>query len=175
MGFPCDIRHVEFQKQVTMEQPKFQFPLINVTKYAKSHYKKSGHFWYDIALCLHADSYGHFFGYDSYSKKTPQEESYRQRMTMSQLIIGKMLPIFNTYRIEETIKTASPQECYVTGCRFKGGRFNSPEEDKTLPEYEYWEAMLRAYLSVLSQTTAQELGYDNWEPFNEDNIPELKK
>lgn len=66
----------------------------------------------------------------------------------------------------------SPHESWKIGYYTKENGYNPTLKNETLPEWEYWEAVLRTHLSELCHMTATELGYDNWDVFKY-NIPEL--
>ena len=154
------------------------FKLINVAKYSKSHYSRTDSIWYDLALCLHADGYGPFFGYSHDSKRTPQEECFSERKGITSLIASRIRNNTNIFtndnRVSELISNISPDDCFRCGYYTKGHRFVS-SKDEDLPDYDYWEAVVRAHLSELSNTTCDQLGYDNWDLFQKNNIPELFK
>ena len=152
------------------------FTLINVVKYAKGHYLRTNCIWFDLALCLHADGYGPFCRYSEDIKLTPQEECCQSKRNISELILSRLRPYLNSNRIVEITRNASPEECWKVGfdCKGKGTMWDA-DANKDLPEYDYWEALVRAHLSELVSYTYDELGYENWDMFNLNSVPELKK
>ena len=155
----------------------YKFPLIDVVKYCKGHYARTGSIWYDMALCLwkNGQGYGPFHSYTEKSKYTPQEECFKERINITEIICDKIrkLQIAN-HRLQDVFRNISPQECWKVGYHVKGAWSIIRKPDTELPEYEYWEAVLRAHLSILSMTTAPELGYEDWKEFKGCNIPELR-
>ncbi len=125
-----------------------------------------------MALCLQADDYGPFFGY-SEGRKTPQEECIASRKDIALLVVKKVSKVMPQYRIETLFEDMSPTQSFRIGYQTKQSWLSKNEPE--LPEWEYWEAVLRVHLSALSDTTADDLGYENWSLFEGDNIPELKK
>lgn len=145
------------------------FPLINVIKYAKGHYKRTGDYWLDIARCLHADGYDKFWGL---AYMTPEAECFYQRNHLVNIIVNKLRPYIKDFRLEQIINHASPNFCWQINYYCKG---NSMQLEKDLPDYDYWKAILMAYLSEAIDMVCEDLGYANWDLFTKDNIPELKK
>lgn len=160
---------------------EYKFPLLSVIKYAKGWFKRSDSIWYDMALCLwdNGHGYGPYFGYNESSKKTPQEECFRERMNICENIICKLRPslVNKQFRLSEITKHISPQESWKVG--YYTMQSDSIWGNKNgYPEWEYWEAVLRAHLSEICIMTCNELGYTNEELHNlleGINIPELKK
>lgn len=160
------------------QKEKYQFPLIDVVLYTKGHYKRTGSIWYDMALCLwrNGEGYGPFYGYSEYTKLTPQEECYRERAGICDIIRSRVrkLIINQPFREEQIVHHISPEESWKVGYYTKSSQIPIYNKTQDLPEWEYWEAVLRAHLSELCHMTCHELGYDNWDNFV-CTIPELQK
>lgn len=155
---------------------EYKFPLIGVVKYAKNHLRRSDSIWYDVACCLwdNGQGYGPYHSYSDSSDLTPQQECYNERKTICLLIITKIQKLManKLFRMEEVIENASPENSWKVGYYTKQSHiFNQG----TLPEWEYWEAVLRAHLSILAYSTYYELGYENWDEFTAYEVPELTK
>lgn len=157
---------------------EYKFPLLDVVKYAKGHYNRTDSIWYDMALCLwdNGQGYGPYFGYSEHSTRTPQEECFRERANICENIIGKIRPLLvgKEYRLNELTRHTSPQESWKVGYYTKQSQYPF-RDDQELPDWEYWEAVLRAHLSELCHMAYYELGYENWDEFNGRTIPELQK
>lgn len=152
------------------------FKLINIAKYAKNHYNRTDSIWYDLALCLQADNYGPFFGYTN-EERTPQEECYRSPRDITELIVHRVEPLLSNrpHSRAELLRTISPQDCWKVGYEVKSHWDNDDKSQDELPNYDYWEAVVRAYTSQLSMMTHDELGYSDWSEFEKANVPQLKK
>ena len=153
---------------------KKPFPLVNIAKYSKNHYQYTGNIWYDLALCLQADDYGPYFGHSHKPGITPQEECFNHRKIIAELIVSKLQPYIPQHRQTDLLGDISPQDCWRVGYYTNLYPY-SPTVQKISPEYEYWQAVVRAHLSIIALTSYEELGYDNWDKLEECNIPELQK
>lgn len=153
---------------------EYKFPLIDVVLYTKNHYKRSDSIWYDMAQCLWKDGqgFGPFHSYTENEKRTPQEECFYNRIGICNIICTRVRKLLKNkqWRIDQLFETISPQECWKVGYYTKDNSSVCWPAEK-LPEYEYWEAVLRAHLSILSQMTAEELGYYDWSQF----VPTIKE
>ncbi len=155
------------------ENFNYKFPFIHVCKYAKNHYQPTDSIWYDIGLCLLKDAGIQVFGYNE--NKTPQEECFYERRHIVNIIIKRILPLIKEFRGEELLKHASPEDCWKIGYYTKGNTIHKRANEQLLPEYDYWEAILRAYLAELRFLTYTDLGYDNINFLDVEKIPELIK
>ena len=150
--------------------------IINVVKYAKNHYQRTDNIWYDLALCLQADGYGPFFGWSNNPNKSPQEECFNNRRQLTMLIIDKLMPYIKSFRFREIITNTSPNDSWRVGYHTKSsGSFWANKKIDQLPDYDYWQALVMAYLSEMTFTCCEDLGHFSWNLFNGCNIPELKK
>lgn len=141
------------------QTPIKPFPLTHVALYAKNWYKRTDNIWADLSLCLEADG---FVGYDGYE--------HRERCNMALLIYHKVMPLLPANRFDEFIRSISPQECWKVGFYTKDHTWYSKSK---FVEYEYWQAVVMTLLSMICSMEASYLGLDK-ETFKP-TIPELKK
>lgn len=153
----------------------YKFPLIGVVKYAKNHLKRTDSIWYDMACCVWNDGqgYGPFYSYTEDDEYTPQQRCYWERKNICLLIITKIEKVIRNEHIkQQIIEHTAPENGWKIGYSTRG---NSPWIKEPLPQWEYWEAVLRAHLSVLAHCTYGDLGYENWDEFHAYIVPELIK
>jgi hypothetical protein len=155
---------------------QYKFPLIDVVLYAKGHYKRTNSIWYDMALCLWKNGEG--FGPFCYSdciNKTPQQECYDSRIGICEIVCSRIrkLLVNKPYAVEQLFKHISPQESWKVGYYTKQSEYPF-RVSKEFPEWEYWEAVLRAHLSTLAYMSVTDLGYEDWKVFK-CTIAELEK
>lgn len=131
------------------------FPLKHVCLYAKVHYVRSGDIWNDLAKCLEGDNYSVIYD-DMFSK-----------VDIRNLIIHKIHEhIFNElnshWRYEEILQHASPEECWKIGFYTKEHKWAANWATNPDPDYDFWEAFMRSYLSEIRNMSLVDLGWDSW-------------
>ncbi len=134
---------------------KQKFPLINVVKYSKNHYKVSDNIWNDLALCLNADGYGPFYETNKWGGKNDIRKD-----------------IANIITCKVTSLLIEPDKMYDFIIKLSPENWKFYYNDK---EYDYWYALVKACLQEMSNRTCEELGYENWDLFKKYNVKELKK
>lgn len=135
------------------------FPLLNVMLYAKGHYFRKGNIWDNLAKCLEADQYG------------PYDEPYRERNTITELIVAKIRPFLKEYMISDLLSNCSPEYCWRVGYYTIDHKW-ALKNGERVPTYNYWEAVVRAHLSCMVSMSKEDLGIESWP---DPQIPELTK
>lgn len=120
-----------------------KFGLGHVALYAKGHYQRGENLWEDLKKCLTADDYSGE-GFDKYD-------------VVNLLIIhGERIPFHGSSpRARHMIVDIAPENCWRRGYYTKDARWI---KDENLPEYDYWEAVARFYLSEIAGSLIADLG-----------------
>jgi hypothetical protein len=120
-----------------------RFGLGHVALYAKGHYKRSNNIWADLQKCFTADDFsGEFFDkYDSvhllciHAERIPYHGSNPKAIQL--------------------INDIAPENCWKRGYYTKDAKW---VKEENLPEYDYWEAVARFYLSEIAGALLTDLG-----------------
>ena len=121
------------------------FTQRHLALYAKNGYKKTNNIVSDVVLCLKADGHEHM----------KEDTQY-----VAEFVGRKVRPFMAECRMDEFLSNISPNGCYKTGYITTEDRLYSV----TNVEYNYWEAVLRAYLYELLMMELSELGITLPEP-----------
>lgn len=119
------------------------FILHHVALYAKLHYERSENIWEDIKACLRADDF-----------------EPRTKGDVLDIIVRRVAKLHETKDIEHytlrLIDDISPSGCWRRGYYTNDYPFKMKGD--ILPEYDYYEAVLRTHLSILMGMTIDQLG-----------------
>jgi hypothetical protein len=139
------------------------FPLLHVLLYAKNWYHSTGDIWQDLALCIEKDM------------MTPYEDPFRERRYITELISSKLIPYLSKDVITTMLDNFSPDSCWKVGFYTKDHMFAKTKlkPDETLPTYEYWQAVVKSFLSQMRCMDIATLGITGSLP--EPTILELYK
>lgn len=121
--------------------------LGNLVLYAKNGYKKTNDIFSDVLLCLRADEL-------QYIKQDPQY--------IAEFVGRKVRPFMAECRMDEFLRNMSPNYCRNIGYNFE-----------MMKDYNYWEAVLRAYLYELLMMELSELGIELPKPSDSPYVKEL--
>lgn len=130
-----------------------KFPLGHVALYAKNWYKrydprgrgKNKSIFDDLRICLTHDNYS---------------GEYFSDAQVASIIASKVCENLKSSRLEiiQILSGISPHECWKSGYYTLECSWISKEQKEYLKPYNYNEAIVRYFLSVLSMTELKELG-----------------
>lgn len=141
--------------------------LKNVVLYCKGHYQRSGDVWADLKKCLEADDYAP----ETNSDVLGIMGARAAKLVLSQYSSPETALI-------EMLSDIAPWNTWKVGYYHKDSpKFiwaNVDSKIEELPEYDYREAVLRAYMSRVSMSTREDLEWSE-APIPDPNVLPLKR
>lgn len=138
--------------------------LIHVALYAKGHYKRTD-IWEDLKQCLRAHDY---------MPDTKEDVMGILMARLNELVLKQYHS--PEHSMTELLKDIDPQNTWKCGYYTTSTPWKAYPNDGLLPEYDYKEAVVRAYLSRLVSMTREELEWtDDMNIAADPNVLPLKQ
>jgi hypothetical protein len=135
-------------------------PLIHTILYAKGWYQR-GDLWEDLMCTLKADDYTPDDRQDIVGIITSRLQNFLLQTT------GDMAP---NYKLSCLLEGLNPHTCWKMGYYTKDHKWA-----EVTNEYNYEEALVRTYLSMMQMTSVKDLGWEDARPLADPSVLPLKR